>query len=91
MGSLSYINKKSLFTASLTLKDVIDYTDKSTLAKLEDNYIVSKELYDRTVEIIRENFDLLEAIANELLEKETIYADEIDRIVGDKIGAYTAP
>lgn len=48
---INYINKKSLYTASLTLKDVIDYTDKSTLAKLEGNYIVSKELYDREIDI----------------------------------------
>lgn len=63
-------------------------TSEDTAKRIKE---LSKELYDRTVEIIRENFDLLEAIANELLEKETIYADEIDRIVGDKIGAYTTP
>ena len=61
---INYINKKSLFTASLTLKDVIDYTDKSTLAKLEDNYIVSKELYDREIDIATNLKRILDALSH---------------------------
>ena len=48
---INNINNQSLFTTSLTLKDVIDYTDKSTLAKLEGDYIVSRELYDSELDI----------------------------------------
>ena len=58
---INYINKKSLYTASLTLKDVIDYTDKSPLAKLEGNYIVSKDLYDDEIAIARNLKRILDA------------------------------
>ena len=51
-------------------------------------YIVnaSKELCDRTVKLMEENRPLLEKLANALLDNETIYEEEIDEIMGDKIG-----
>ena len=45
------INKQSLFTSSLTIKELIDYTDTSTLARIKGDYIVSKELYDSEINI----------------------------------------
>ena len=45
------INKESLYKKPVTISELIDYTDKSTLAKLEGNYIVSRELYDSELDI----------------------------------------
>ena len=51
-------------------------------------YIIneSKRLRDRTVELMKQHRDLLEKLAQALLENETIYEDEVNAIMGDKIG-----
>ena len=51
-------------------------------------YIIklSKELMDKTIELMEENKDLLEKLANSLLEHETIYEEEVNEIMGDRIG-----
>ncbi|TCT15511.1 cell division protease FtsH [Natranaerovirga pectinivora] len=53
---------------------------------LQDNQIVGKcrdqmnELYEETKKLLQENILLLEKVANELLEKESINGDDIDRL-----------
>ena len=51
-------------------------------------YIIklSKELMDKTITLMEENKDLLEKLANSLLEHETIYEEEVNKIMGDRIG-----
>ena len=51
-------------------------------------YIIklSKELMDKTITLMEENKDLLEKLANSLLEHETIYEEEVNEIMGDRIG-----
>lgn len=41
-------------------------------------------LYEETVELLTENKDKLEKIAMELLDKETLYADELDEIMEER-------
>lgn len=41
-------------------------------------------LYEETVELLTENKDKLEKIAMELLDKETLYADELDEIMKER-------
>ena len=48
---INNVNKESIYKKPVTISELIDYTDKSTLAKLEGNYIVSRELYDSELDI----------------------------------------
>lgn len=42
---------------------------------------LSKQLYEETVEILKKNIDKLDKIAEELIEKETINEEDLDRII----------
>ena len=61
---VNYINKQSLFTTSLTLTDVIDYTDTSTLARIKGSYIVSRKLYDDEINIADNIKRILDALSH---------------------------
>ena len=43
---------------------------------------LSNQLYAETVELLKENFETLKALAEELVAKETLYEEDIDRIIG---------
>lgn len=43
---------------------------------------LAKQIQEKTVEIMKANRDLLDKLANALLEKETLYEKEIDEILG---------
>jgi len=43
---------------------------------------LSKKIYNDTLDLLTKNKILLENIANKLIEKETIYEDELDIIIG---------
>ena len=45
---------------------------------------LSKQLYEETVEILKKNKDKLDEIAKELLEKETINEEDLDRIINSQ-------
>lgn len=51
---------------------------------LDEATDLSNTLYQETLDFLRENIDKLKALANALLEKETLYEDEIDVILGLK-------
>lgn len=65
----------------------MDLLSRETTEKSSE-YIVSlsKELMDRTITLMEENRDLLETLATSLLEHETIYEEEVNEIMGDRIG-----
>ncbi len=44
---------------------------------------LSKEIYEKTLKILRDNKNILEELANRLLEKETLDEKEIDKIIGN--------
>ena len=48
---------------------------------LEEEIVLAKELENDTIKILKENKETLEKIAKELLEKETIYESDLDRII----------
>ena len=65
----------------------MDMLNRETSEKSTEYIIdISIKLRDRVIEIMKENYDLLEELAKALLNNETIYANEIDAIMGDKIG-----
>ena len=51
---------------------------------LEEATELSNSLYKETLDFLKENIDKLRALAETLLEKETLYEDEIDVILGLK-------
>ncbi len=57
-------------------------------AKLIDSEIrrIVSEAFEKARQIVRENRDLLDAIANELLQKETLTGDDLDRIIRELRG-----
>lgn len=50
---------------------------------------MSKKLYKKVLEVLEDNKDILEELADTLINKETLYSGEIDAIIGsDNIGKY---
>ena len=83
VGNLSYYDS----TGSRAYDLNRPYSEKT--AELIDNEV--KELinmiHDRTESILRENFDGFNQLSAILLEKEVIFADDLERIFGPKAGA----
>ena len=83
VGNLSYYDS----TGSRAYDLNRPYSEKT--AELIDNEV--KELinmiHDRTESILRENFDGFSQLSAILLEKEVIFADDLERIFGPKAGA----
>ena len=63
------------------------YSEKT--AELIDNEVkeLIQMIHDRTEAILRENFDGFNELAAILLEKEVIFADDLERIFGPKVGS----
>ena len=65
----------------MTLKP---YSDKTNEVIDEEVRKIALDCYERTKEILVEKKDLIEALAEELLAKETISLPDIIRILGDR-------
>jgi cell division protease FtsH len=48
---------------------------------LEKEIEISKELETETAKLLKDNYELLEKIANELLEKEVLYEADLNAII----------
>lgn len=57
--------------------DISQFKDSDILDDVVD---MSKELYQKTLQLLNENIDILHGIARELLEKETLTGEDLDRI-----------
>ena len=82
VGNLSYYDS----TGSRAYDLNKPYSEKT--AELIDNEVkdLIKLIHDRTEMILRENFDGFNQLAAILLEKEVIFADDLERIFGPKVG-----
>ncbi len=60
-----------------------DYSEKTAIDIDEEVKRTVLEAYDISKKILTDNFDLLEALAKGLLEKETLDGDEIDSLIRD--------
>ncbi len=60
-----------------------DYSDKTAEEIDEETKRIVIEAYDETKKLLADNRALLDAIANALLERETLEADEIEKIVSE--------
>ena len=83
VGNVSYYDS----TGSRAYDLQKPYSEKT--AELIDSEVkeLIKMIHDRTETILRENFDGFNELAAILLEKEVIFADDLERIFGPKAGA----
>ncbi|MCD6408701.1 ATP-dependent zinc metalloprotease FtsH [bacterium] len=85
LGPVSFEHKEAVFLG----RDLVQQRQHSEETTREiDNEIrkILEEAEKKATEIIIKNRDKLEALANALLEKETLNSDEIDEILGLKKG-----
>jgi cell division protease FtsH len=89
LGTLSYGEKDGEVFLGKDMGHIKNYSESTAQLIDEEVSSIVKSCYDRTRKILRDNSDILERMAQELLEKETIDARDIERIMAG--GAYVAP
>jgi len=83
LGPLSYGKKEEQIFLGREIAQHRDYSEE-TARKIDD--AVKKiilDANDKVTNLLRDNLDILKAIAVELLEKETIQLEDMDRIIAD--------
>ncbi|MCI5133508.1 MAG: ATP-dependent metallopeptidase FtsH/Yme1/Tma family protein [Candidatus Electrothrix sp. AW2] len=83
LGPLAYGKKEEQIFLGREIAQHRDYSEE-TARKIDE--VVKKIILDAisvTTTLLEENIDILKAVAEELLEKETIALDDIDRIIED--------
>lgn len=84
LGPLAYGEKDEQIFLGKELVRHKDFSEKTSVEIDEEIKSIVLSCYNKTKEIIEENIDKLHALANALLEKETLSAEEIDEIVFGK-------
>nr|WP_320048409.1 ATP-dependent zinc metalloprotease FtsH [uncultured Desulfuromonas sp.] len=87
LGTLAFGEKEGEVFLGKDMGHVKNYSEAT--AEMIDGEIsrIVTESYDKTCTILRENGDILEKMAQELLERETIDAKDIARILGEEPAA----
>jgi cell division protease FtsH len=81
LGTLSFGEKEGEVFLGKEMNHTRNYSESTAeLIDAEVKRIVT-EVYDRTRQIIKDNADILERMAQELLERETIDSKDIERIL----------
>ena len=83
IGNISYYDS----TGSRGYELTKPYSEKT--AELIDKEVkdLIEKIHDRTEKILKDNFEGFSALAELLLEKEVIFADDLERIFGPRAGA----
>ncbi|MFP7755040.1 ATP-dependent zinc metalloprotease FtsH [Thermodesulfobacteriota bacterium B35] len=90
LGPLSYGKKEEQIFLGREIAQHRDYSEE-TARKIDD--AVKKiilDANDRVTQLLSDNIDILRAVAGELLEKETIVLDDLDRIIEEHRGGQGA-
>ena len=84
LGPLTYGKKEEQIFLGREIAQHRDYSE-DTARKIDEavKWIVL-DARDQVTELLKGNLDILKAIADELLEKETIMLEDIDRIIGEQ-------
>ena len=64
------------------------YSEKTATAIDEEVKKLVDEVHERTLELIKEHADGFEQLARELIDKEVVLAEDIERILGPKAGKH---
>lgn len=84
LGPLTYGKKEEQIFLGREIAQHRDFSEE-TARKIDDAVKrIVIEARDRVTQVLTDNRDILEAIAQELLEKETIMLEDIDRIIDEK-------
>jgi cell division protease FtsH len=89
LGPLSFGKKDEQIFLGRELSQHRDYGEDTARKIDEEVRSIVTGAYEKTSKLIRDNLDAMHRIANALLEKETLNADDLDEIIGGDKG--TAP
>ena len=84
MGPLSYGKKDEQIFLGLEIAHHKDYSEETARKIDEEVAGIVYANYDKAKKILRDNLDILNRLAGELLEKEVLNADELDAIINMK-------
>ncbi len=81
LGPLAYGQKDEQIFLGKELVKHKDYSEKTAIEIDNEIKSIVIDCYNKTKKILEDNIDKLHALANALLEKETLSGDEIDKII----------
>ncbi len=86
LGPLTYGKKEEQIFLGREIAQHRDYSEETARRIDEAVKKIVLDANDRVTQLLSENIDILRAVARELLEKETIVLDDLDRIIEEHRG-----
>ncbi len=90
LGPLSYGKKEEQIFLGREIAQHRDYSEETARKIDEAVKKIILDANDRVTQLLSDNIDILRAVAAELLEKETIVLDDLDRIIEEHRGGQGA-
>jgi cell division protease FtsH len=81
LGPLSYGAKEEEIFLGREIQRHKDYSEKTAIDIDEEIRCIVSDAMDRALQILTDNLELLHKLSNELLEREILDSDEIDRLM----------
>lgn len=81
LGPLAYGAKEEEIFLGREIQKHRDYSEKTAIEIDDEIRAIINSAFERAVKILKENMDLLHKLSAELLEREILDAEEIDRII----------
>ena len=81
LGPLSYSKEEDLIFLGREISQHRDYSEETARKIDEEINKLIKEAYNRAKNVLEENLDVLHALADRLLEKETVLGRELDELI----------
>lgn len=91
LGTLTFGKREEQPFLGRELTRHVDYSEQTAIQIDDAVGNIVKECYETAEKIITENIDKLKALADDLLEKEVLDANEIEEILGPKVTPDTVP
>ena len=82
----SIIQNLAAFSQQNGLLDYSDFGRAGEKKVMDQCEVISKQIWQETVEIARENWDKIDAVAKGLMEKDTLVEEEIRQLIGKAEG-----
>ena len=81
LGPLAYGAKEEEIFLGREIQKHRDYSEKTAIEIDEEIRAIVTSAFDRAIKVLSDNLDLLHRLSAELLEREILDAEEIDRII----------
>ena len=85
VGNLSFYDSTGSRGYDLTKP----YSEKTAELMDEEVKVLVSEIHDKTLKLLNDNKEAFLKVASELLEKEVIFAEDLERILGPKVKPQT--